>query len=374
MLINIKLVLKHTMSDKILHDVLNGYIPDFKECLKIYLHLPTSELMALAHEIRKRKNPDNTVSWIIDRNINISNICVSGCEFCSFFCTSAEKKNAFTTSPEEYKIKIDELYRLGGSQLLLQGGLNPDFNLAYYEKLFKELKKMYPHLKLHALGPPEIFFLSKLENMSITKVLERLLAAGLDSLPGAGAEILCDRVRKIVSPNKCTSAQWLNVMQNAHKLNILTTATMMFGHIETAAERLKHIFKIQALQNKKPAEAIGFIAFIPWTFQSAHTRLTEKYPQLKKTSIDTYIRTIAISRIILQNIDNIQASWLTTGNDTAQLALYAGANDLGSIMIEENVVAASGVSRKLTAEQMKTLINEAGFEPRQRNQKYEIVD
>jgi len=361
------------MPDNIIYNILDNENISFNDALKLYKFLPTSELMLMAHEIRKRKKPDKIVTWIIDRNINISNICVSGCEFCSFYSEHKKNKKSFVTTIEEYKYKIDELFRLGGSQLLLQGGLNPDFNLSYYENLFKALKNLFPSLKLHALGPPEVYFLSKLEKISIVKVLERLLKAGLDSLPGAGAEILCDRVRKTISPHKCSSAQWLNVMKQAHKLNMLTTATMMFGHIETEAERLKHIFKIRDLQHKKPAGSTGFIAFIPWTFQSPHTKLSEKYPELKKTSTEDYLRTIAISRIILQNIDNIQASWLTTGTDAAQLALHAGANDLGSIMIEENVVAASGVSRKLSANQMQELIMEAGFEPRQRNQKYELI-
>lgn len=359
--------------EKIINKVIDRKGLSLKEALHIYNDLPTSELMHLAFTIRKNIKKDNIVSWIIDRNINIGNVCVSGCDFCSFYCQSEKEKKAFTTSIAEYKVKIDELFSLGGSQLLLQGGLNPDFRLTYYENLFRELKLMFPKLKLHALGPPEIHYLAKLERISIAKVLERLTKAGLDSLPGAGAEILCDRVREIVSPNKCTSAQWLNVMHEAHKLNILTTATMMFGHIETPEERLKHIFKIREFQNKKPVGAIGFIAFIPWTFQSPNTALIQRFPSIKKPSVDTYLRTIAISRIILNNIENIQASWLTTGTETAKLALYAGANDLGSIMIEENVVASSGVTNKLTGIQMQELILEAGFEPRQRDQSYKFV-
>jgi len=360
--------------DKIISKIIDRQEVDLKEALLIYEGLPTSELMQIAFTIRERIKPLNTVSWIIDRNINISNICASGCAFCSFFCASEKEKKSFTTTLAEYKVKVEELFRLGGSQLLLQGGLNPEFKLSYYENLFRELKLMFPKLKLHALGPPEIHFLARLEKISVSNVLERLTKAGLDSLPGAGAEILCDRVRRIVSPNKCTSAQWLNVMQEAHKQNMLTTATMMFGHIETPEERLKHIFKIKNTQDKKPTGSIGFIAFIPWTFQSPNTTLIQRFPAIKKTSIDTYLRTIAISRIILQNVDNIQASWLTTGTETAKMALYAGANDLGSIMIEENVVASSGVTNKLTAVEMQELIKQAGFEPRQREQYYNFID
>lgn len=359
--------------DKIITRILNCQNLTLKEALTIYNNMPTSEMMQIAFTVRQKTKPGNIVSWIIDRNINISNICSSGCAFCSFYCQSEKEKKAFTTTLAEYSIKIEELFRLGGNQLLLQGGLNPDFRLTYYENLFRELKLMFPQLKLHALGPPEIYYLAKLEKTSVAKILEKLIKAGLDSLPGAGAEILCDRVRKIVSPNKCTSAQWLNVMHEAHKQNILTTATMMFGHIETPEERLKHIFKIKEFQDRKPQDAVGFIAFIPWTFQSLNTALIQKYPDIKKPSVDTYLRTIAISRIILNNVDNIQASWLTTGTETARLALYAGANDLGSIMIEENVVASSGVTNKLTALQMQELIQNTGFEPKLRDQNYNFV-
>ncbi|MDD3876547.1 MAG: dehypoxanthine futalosine cyclase [Bacteroidales bacterium] len=357
--------------DIIINKALENEPLHFAEAQKLYFKLPTSELMLIAQTIRNRIKHGKIVSWIIDRNVNISNICSSGCEFCSFYCSGGSENKAFITSIDEYKVKIDELFRLGGQQLLLQGGMHPDFRLKYYENLFKELKTLYPALKLHALGPPEIFYLSIIEKTSIRKVLKCLIEAGLDSLPGAGAEILVDRVRKIVSPKKCNSQQWLNVMKEAHKLGLPTTATMMFGHLETPAERISHLFKIKQVQNQKPNPAIGFTAFIPWTFQSANTALIKKYPDIKKIKTDEYLRTIAISRIVLQNIDNIQASWLTMGSDTAQLALWAGANDLGSIMIEENVVASSGVTNKMNSQEIQKLIIDAGFEPMQRNQKYE---
>lgn len=345
---------------------------DKEAILKLYTTLPTSELMLLGHTIRQRIKPDNIVSWIIDRNVNITNICQSGCDFCSFHCLSPSSEKAFITAFDTYKQKIEELFRLGGQQLLLQGGMHPDFRLSFYENLFRELKATFPELKLHALGPPEVFFLSEVESLSIKEVLERLVSAGLDSLPGAGAEILSDKIRQKISPHKCTSAQWLNVMREAHKLNLPTTATMMFGHLESPDDIIAHLLQIQQLQSEKPPHSLGFTAFIPWTFQSANTALIEKYPAIRKVSTDTYIRTIAISRIALQNIDNIQASWLTTGPEAAQLALWAGANDLGSVMIEENVVASSGVSQKLSVKEMQVLIKSAGFEPRQRNQIYEF--
>ncbi len=358
---------------KFVNHIIDGKEINLHEALYIYDNYPTSELMLLADYVRKKIKKDKIVTWIIDRNINIGNVCISGCLFCSFHCKHTGEKKAFETQLEEYRGKIQELFDLGGEQVLLQGGLNPDLKLDYYETLFKELKKMFPALKLHALGPPEVYFLAKTEKLTVGKVLERLINAGLDSLPGAGAEILCDRVRKIVSPDKCNSAQWLHVMRTAHKMNIITTATMMFGHLETRAERLKHILKIKHLQDAKPPESKGFIAFIPWTFQHRNTELIEKFPHINKTTPDEYLRTLAMSRILLQNIENIQASWLTMGSNTAQAALHAGANDLGSIMIEENVVASAGVTNKLNAGQMKKLIEQAGYIPLQRNQKYEPV-
>jgi len=342
----------------------------FIEAEYLYKKLPTSELIFLAHELRKKHHPNNKITWIIDRNVNITNICVSGCLFCSFHCKSASHKKAYITSIEAYKEKIEELFHLGGTQLLLQGGMHPELGLNYYVDLFKTLKKHFPALKLHALGPPEIYFLSKLEKKTVKNILKILIDAGLDSLPGAGAEILSDRVRKIVSPIKCTTKQWLSVMKIAHSMGLPTTATMMFGHIETTKERLGHIFKIRNLQKLKPAKSPGFTAFIPWAFQSAHSELIIKYPNIQKVQADEYLRTLAISRIILNNIENIQASWLTMGKETAKLALHAGANDLGSIMIEENVVASAGVHYTMTAEEMKQLISEAGFEPQLRDQQY----
>ena len=266
------------------------------------------------------------------------------------------------------------LFKLGGDQLLLQGGLHPTLGLKFYTDLFKELKLAFPKLKLHALGPPEIVHIARLENKSYTEILENLIKAGLDSLPGAGAEILNDRVRKIVSPAKCTSNEWLNVMRDAHKLNMLTSATMMFGHAESKRERIEHLVKLRQVQSEKPADSTGFIAFIPWPFQDENTVLQQKYGISNKITSDEYVRLIAISRIMLPNIRNIQASWLTVGKETSQLCLHAGANDFGSIMIEENVVSAAGASYKFDAEGIQKAIRDAGFIPKQRNQKYEYYD
>ena len=257
--------------------------------------------------------------------------------------------------------------------MLLQGGLHPKLGLDFYTNLFKTLKNEFPNLKLHALGPAEIHHLSRIEKATYKEVLEQLIKSGLDSLPGAGAEILTDRVRKIVSPGKCNSQQWLDVMEQAHILNIPTSATMMFGFIETKQERIKHLIKIRDLQQKKPNYSNGFITFVPWTFQGEDTVLQKKYKDISKVTANEYLKIIAISRIVLNNIENIQASWLTVGKETAQISLHCGANDFGSIMIEENVVSAAGANYQFNAESIQKAITEAGFIPKQRNQKYEFT-
>ena len=292
----------------------------------------------------------------------------------ALFVIFAEKKiseDAYVTSFREYTGKIDELYHLGGDQILLQGGMNPELRLSFYIDLFSKLKEMYPSLKLHALGPPEIVFLARKEKMTYDEVLSKLMEAGLDSLPGAGAEILSDRVRKIVSPAKATTEEWLGVMRAAHILNIPTSATMMYGHVETIDERIGHLIKLRDLQNEKPEGHHGFITFVPWPFQDEGTVLRNKYGILSKYNGTDYIRIIAISRIILNNIRNIQASILTVGSEIGSLGLHAGANDLGSIMIEENVVSAAGSKNRFDSEDIQSIIKEAGFIPLRRNQKYE---
>lgn len=345
---------------------------DFEEALLLYKSAPLSDLMFLANEIRYNHRKEKIVSWIIDRNINITNVCISGCKFCNFHC-KPKSVNAYVTGIDEYKKKIDELIQLGGNQILLQGGLNPDLGLSFYVDLFKELKSIYPDIKLHALGPPEIVFLSKIEKKKIEYILTELVSAGLDSLPGAGAEILSDRVRKIISPGKCNTTEWLNVMQVAHNMGLVTSATMMFGHVETVEERIKHLILLNDLQRKKPVNSPGFISFTPWPFQDNNTVLRKKYNVVNKTTMTDYVRLIAISRIILKDIPHIQASWLTVGFDTAKLCLYAGADDLGSVMIEENVVSSAGASYKASKEEIIKQIIDAGFIPKQRNQKYELL-
>jgi len=345
----------------------------FEEGVMLYNQAPLSVLVFIADEIRKRLHPDNRVGWIIDRNINITNICFSQCLFCNF-CRKKDSPDGYITTMEEYRQKINELFSLGGDQILLQGGMNPDLDLSFYKNLFISLKKEFPSLKLHALGPPEIVYLSRKEKMSYAEVLKELTGSGLDSLPGAGAEILSERVRKIVSPAKAKAAEWLDVMREAHRLNLPTSATMMAGHIETREERIMHLILLRQVQSEKPEGTYGFITFVPWPFQDKNTRLATELGVKNNINATEYMRLIAISRIILNNIPNIQASLLTVGKDTAMMALHAGANDLGSVMIEENVVSAAGNTNRFDAVTIQEIIKEAGFTPVRRNQKYEPVE
>ena len=342
------------------------------EGLTLYNEAPTPELILLANAIRQKFHPDNIVTWIIDRNVNITNICISGCKFCNFH-RKINASDTYTTTMEEYREKIDRMIGLGGSQLLLQGGMHPGYGLDFYTTLFRQLKQQYPNVKLHALGPPEVVHIARKERKSYREILEALIESGLDSLPGAGAEILCDRVRKAISPGKALAGQWLDVMREAHKLNMVTSATMMFGHIETRRERIEHLIRLREVQAEKPEGAHGFKAFIPWPIMSEGTEL-EKEIKVNPILPVEYLRMIAISRILLNNVENIQASWLTVGRPTAQLCLHAGANDLGSIMIEENVVAAAGVSFRLSEAEIRRLVTEAGFTPQQRYMDYSLVD
>lgn len=338
----------------------------------LYKKAPLDELIFIGGLLRQIHNPGKNAGWIIDRNVNITNICFSQCLFCNF-CRKKSSPDAYVTSIPDYIRKIDEMTALGGDQLLLQGGMNPDLGLAFYTDLFKNLKNLYPGLKLHALGPPEIVFLARREKLSYSVVLKELMAAGLDSLPGAGAEILSDRVRNIVSQAKASSEEWLDVMREAHRLNLPTSATMMYGHAETIDERIGHLIKIRELQNEKNPDHYGFITFIPWPFQDLNTVLSLKHGINSRYNGPDYIRLIAISRIMLNNVKHIQASLLTVGKEIAMLALHSGADDLGSIMIEENVVSAAGSDNRFNQDGIRSVISEAGFIPVRRNQKYEPV-
>ena len=335
----------------------------------LFENAPTADLMYVANELRKIQKPDGLVTWQIDRNVNTTNACIANCKFCNFFRPPGHEE-VYVTSIEEYKPKIEETIRYGGDQLLLQGGHHPDLGLDFYTHLFRELKENYPEIRLHALGPPEVAHICKLEGKSHTEVLTALKNAGMDSLPGAGAEILNDRVRRLISRGKCTGQEWLDVMRACHQLYITTSATMMFGHIETLEERFEHLVWIRQVQSEKPADADGFLAFIPWPFMDDGTLLNRVRGIKNNVSADEYLRMIAISRIMLPNIKNIQASWLTVGKETAQLCLHGGANDFGSIMIEENVVSAAGAPHRFTYKSIQESIRKAGFEPQLRRQDY----
>ena len=341
-----------------------------EEGVFLFENAPLPELMYVANELRKKQVPHGKVTWQIDRNVNTTNVCIANCKFCNFYRVPGHEE-AYITDIETYKKKIEETIRFGGDQLLLQGGHHPELGLSFYTNLFSNLKSLYPNIKLHTLGPPEVAHITKLEKSTHREVLSALKAAGMDSLPGAGAEILTDRVRRLISKGKCGAQEWLDIMHEAHEQDITTSATMMFGHVETLLERFEHLVKIREVQSRKPGKAKGFLAFIPWTFQDVDTLLTRIRGVHNLTSSEEYIRMIAISRIMLPNIKNIQASWLTVGKAVAQLCLNGGANDFGSIMIEENVVSAAGAPHRFTSTTIQEAIREAGFEPQLRNQQYE---
>ncbi|MFN7117013.1 MAG: cyclic dehypoxanthinyl futalosine synthase [Saprospiraceae bacterium] len=355
----------------LLHSALNLEFLSAEEGVFLFENATTAELMYVGNAMRQHHVPGNIVTWIIDRNSNTTNVCIANCKFCNFYRRPGHAESYITTI-DEYKQKIDELFEYGGDQLLLQGGHHPDLGLSFYVDLFKQLKELYPTLKLHALGPPEIAHITKLEKSTHYEVLKALKEAGLDSLPGAGAEILSDRVRRLISKGKCGGQEWLDVMRAAHQLRLTTSATMMFGHIETNLERMEHFVDIRQVQSEKPADAKGFLAFIPWPFQDEDTILRKIKRARNTVTGDEYVRMIAMSRIMLPNVINIQASWLTVGKQVAQLCLHAGANDFGSIMIEENVVSAAGANFRFTADGIQKAIQEAGFTPQLRNQQYEF--
>lgn len=342
------------------------------EGLQLYHQAGIAELMTVADIIRYRIHPENKVSWIIDRNVNISNICVAGCKFCNFHRT-AKQADSYITCMDDYRLKIKEMQALGGNQLLLQGGLHPTLGIQFYIDLFRSLKEEFPMVKLHALGPPEIVHISNIEGCSYTETLTKLREAGLDSLPGGGAEILVNSIRKELSPVKCNADEWLAVMEAAHQIHMTTTATMMFGHIETVEHRMEHLIRVRETQDKRPLGADGFISFILWPFQAEGTLLQRRFNVKSDISSSEYIRMLSLSRIMLPNIKNIQASWLTVGKETAQACLHAGANDLGSVMIEENVVSAAGAKHKINTQTMPVAIAEAGFDAVLRDQQFNYI-
>jgi cyclic dehypoxanthinyl futalosine synthase len=359
--------------DILLERAMNFDFLTAEEGVFLFENAATAELMYVANALRQKQVPNNNVTWIIDRNSNTTNVCNANCKFCNFYRRPGHGE-AYITTIDEYKQKIEETFGFGGEQLLLQGGHHPDLGLAFYTDLFSNLKKLYPTLKLHALGPPEVAHITKLEKSTHYEVLKALKESGLDSLPGAGAEILDDRVRRLISKGKCGAEEWLEIMHQAHNLDLTTSATMMFGHIETNLERFQHLTKIRDIQAKKPAASKGFIAFIPWPFMDEDTLLKKIKRARNTVTSDEYVRMIAMSRIMLPNVKNIQASWLTVGKQVAQVCLHAGANDFGSIMIEENVVSAAGAAFRFTADGIQQAIRDAGFTPQLRNQQYGYRD
>lgn len=337
---------------------------NFDEAMILLEKADLFDLASLAHQIRMAKHPDMNVTYVVDRNINYSNICACGCKFCAFYVAPG-KDGGFVISREELGRKIQETIDLGGTQILMQGGHNPDLPLTFYEDMLRFIKDNY-QIHIHAFSPPEIVYFSELEGIPVKEVLRRLIDAGLASIPGGGAEILVDEVRSSIAPNKCSTEKWLNVMETAHNMGIKTTATMMFGHVETLSDRLKHLFALREVQDRTG----GFTAFIPWTFQPDNTNI----PNARKLTSVEYLRMLAVSRIVLDNFDNLQVSWVTMGPKIAQLALFYGGNDFGSTMIEENVVKAAGISFRLSENEIANLIKKAGFVPKQRLMDYTLTE
>ena len=334
------------------------------QALALYRHAPTALLGQLADDVRARKHPDRLVTYIIDRNVNYTNVCVARCNFCAFY-RDVGSAEGYVLGFDELFRKIDETIAVGGVQLLMQGGHNPDLPLQWYEDLFRAVKARYPSFKLHALSPPEVIHLSRLSQLPVPAVIERLIAAGLDSIPGGGAEILVDRVRKLLHCyGKASADEWLDVMRHAHRAGLRTTATMMYGTVETDEERVEHLLRLRALQD----ETGGFTAFITWSYQPDHTELAGA----EATGVE-YLRTLAVARLVLDNFDNLQASWVTQGGKVGQLSLAYGANDMGSVMIEENVVRAAGASYCMDEVEIVRNIEDAGFTAKRRNMHYEVL-
>ena len=342
---------------------MDGRLSD-QAALDLLLHGELLELGALADDVRRRYHPGDEVTFIVDRNINYTNYCVSGCRFCAFYKEPGSGQG-YVLSDEEIHAKIEETLALGGTAVMMQGGLHPDLDIAYFEQLFTGIKERYD-VHVHSLSPPEVAHIAKISGISIGETLKRLQAAGLASLPGGGAEVLVDRVRSQISPHKIPAGTWLEVMREAHRNGMPTTATMMFGSLDSPEDRIEHLRRLRELQD----ETGGFTAFIPWTFQAGNTQLQAGH--LPATGID-YLRLLAVSRIYLDNFANIQASWVTQGLKLGQVSLAFGANDMGSTMIEENVARAAGVSHAVSVEQMVHTIRAAGKVPVQRTTLYNEV-
>jgi cyclic dehypoxanthinyl futalosine synthase len=352
------------MINLIQENIAAGQPIDRTQALWLLTEADLLEIGKLADNVRKRKHPQGQVSFVVDRNVNYSNVCESKCKFCAFYC-DADSPDAYLLEYETIFAKVQELVDNGGTQLLMQGGLHPDLKIEWFEELFRQLRQRFPQVRIHSLSAAEICHIAELSGLSMSECLKRLRDAGLKSLPGAGAEVLVDEVRRQISPNKIGWRQWGEVMETAHALGMRTTATMMFGSTETPADIVEHLMRIREIQTRTG----GFTAFIPWTFQPDNTELGGETP----SGVD-YLKVLALSRIVLDNIDNVQASWVTQGADMAQVALFFGANDLGGTMLEENVVAAAGISFRMSKEEIIDLARDAGFTPVRRTTEYEILE
>ena len=352
------------MSVKLLESVIDGHQLTQDECLELFRFEKLATLMSAANQITLQKHPENYRTYNIDRNINYTNICTAVCDFCAFY-RSPKSDEGYVLPREELLEKIGETVKLGGDQILMQGGLHPTYKLDWYEELLHDIKREYPKVNVHGFSPPEIHHFTKVNKISLKEVLERLKEAGLGSLPGGGAEILVDRVRSEITRGKVMSDDWLNVMRVWGELGGKGSATMMFGHVETLEERVEHLERLRQLQ----AENHVFNAYICWTFQPENTELSDITP----LGSHEYLRTLAISRLYLHNFENIQSSWVTQGLKIGQLSLVAGANDMGSLMLEENVVAEAGTVHFLTLDEIRESIADLGYEPRQRNVHYELM-
>jgi len=339
-----------------------------QEALKLLRELPLLELGKKAYEVKKKLHPENITTFIVDRNINYTNICIAGCKFCAFK-RGLHDDDAYVLDFETIGQKIEELIEIGGTQILFQGGVHPKLKIEYYEELVDFIHTKYPAITIHGFSASEIAYIAKVSNLTIKNVLKRLQAKGLSSIPGAGAEILSDRVRDIISPSKQNTNGWLEVHQVAHEINMKTTATMMFGSVETDEEIIEHLEHLRVLQDKTG----GFRAFILWSFQPDNTPLFAENPNITKATSNRYLRILALSRLYLDNFKNIQSSWVTQGSHIGQSALFFGANDMGSTMMEENVVAAAGAANQMAEDEIVRLIQDAGETAAKRNTAYEIL-
>ena len=353
------------MTNKILEKALNSERISPEEAVRLFETTDMLLLGNIASRISRKKLKERVVTYIVDRNINYTNICITDCAFCAFY-RKEDDEEAYVHPFETIAGKIEETIALGGRQILLQGGHNINLKIDYFEDLFRRIKEQF-NIHLHALSPPEIVHTAKISKLTIVEALNRLNDAGLDSIPGGGAEILVDRVRQKISPHKCSTREWLDVMDCAHGMNIPTTATMMFGHVETVEDRVEHLRRIRDQQDK----TMGFTAFIPWPFQPGRTELGLDHDISSQVTGLDYLKTLAISRIFLDNFDNLQSSWVTQGPKVGQMALYYGANDMGSTMLEENVVRAAGTVHCLNEEDIRRIITDSGFKPQRRNMRYE---